>query len=115
MRILLLTPLFPPNKGGASLAFDYLSRIFSQNENVSDILVVSGWKKAKKLCRVNGKITNVKILNYGNCQNPVYRLIWNTLIIREIIARYRPHIIIFHSVILPFREYYHALCLIFPG
>jgi glycosyltransferase involved in cell wall biosynthesis len=109
MRVLLLTPLFPPDKGGAAMDFYYLSRILVHNKNVSDILVVSTRKKTKKLCRVNGKLTCLKILNYGNCQDPVYRLIWNTLVIREIITRFRPHLIIFHSVILPFREYYHQV------
>lgn len=111
MKILLLTPLFHPDKGGAALAFNYLSRIFADNERVSEVLVLTSYKKGKKRCRKNGKINVLRLLNYGitHHSQPIFACTWNVLVIREIIKRFAPGMIVFHSIILPFRDYYREL------
>lgn len=109
MKILLLTPLYPPAKGGAARAFDYLGKIFQDNDTVSEVLVLSCWRKTGRIRRARGKVRIAEILNYAGGTQPESSFIWNVLVIRTFIDQYRPDLIVFHSNILPFREYYEEL------
>jgi len=107
VKILLLTPIYYPQKGGAALAFHYLSHILASNKNVSEILILSNWKGTPDLFRsYSEKIKHLNLLKYGQYSDPLFITLWNTRIIRETIAAFQPDIIIFHSVIIPYREYY---------
>lgn len=109
MKTLLLTPVFPPEKGGAAFDFGYLSQILTLKPEVSEILVISNWRGARKLFRETGKVKQLKLLKYGKSNDPLTILKWNALVIRESIKRFKPNTIIFHSVILPYRDYYPEL------
>lgn len=109
MRILLITPIFPPDRGGAALAFNYLVEIFGADNRISEILVLSNWREAKTLILEKGKVKHLKLLKYGKTKNFLTILEWNAFVIREVIKHFCPDLIIFHSVILPFRDYYPEL------
>lgn len=109
MRILLLTPIFPPGKGGAAQDFGHLSRIFRADETVTEILVLSNRRRGATLYRKEGKVGHLRILNYDFYHDPLFSFRWNVRVIQDIVKRYSPHAIVFHSVILPFRDYYAEL------
>ncbi len=109
MRVLLLSPIFPPAKGGAAIAFNYLCHILKKNSKVSEIFLLTGWRKNIPVIDKSGKLTVVRALNYENRRNPLLNFTWNTTLIREFIKSVTPGLIIFHSFILPFREYYGEL------
>lgn len=110
MRILLLTPFFPPDKGGAAQAFQYLTPVFSKNRNVSGILILSNWKKGLVSAKKKGKIMHFRLLKYDGIEkDSFFHLKWNFNIIQWFINHYKPHMILFHSVVLPYRQYYPEL------
>jgi glycosyltransferase involved in cell wall biosynthesis/tetratricopeptide (TPR) repeat protein len=110
MRILLLTPFFLPDKGGAAQAFKYLTDVFSKNQNVSEILILSNWKKGLVSANKKDKVMHFRLLRWDGVEkDSFFHLKWNFNIIRWFIDHYKPHMILFHSVVLPYRQYYPEL------
>ena len=109
MRVFLITPVFPPQKGGAAQDFGYLSQIFQSNEKITEILVLSRWMRRTEVYRKRGKVRLFRILNYKVFNEPVLSSRWNTLVIQHFVNHFIPHLIIFHSIILPNRENYANL------
>lgn len=110
MRILLLTPFFSPDKGGAAQAFKYLTYVFSKNRNVSEILILSNWKEGLTIAKKKEKVMHFRLLKYDGIEkDSFFHFKWNFNIIRWFIDHFKPHMILFHSVVLPYRQYYPEL------
>jgi glycosyltransferase involved in cell wall biosynthesis len=62
MKILLVTPIFDPCPGGASIYFGLISELLSQKDKIKNIYILSKYIGFEKVYKRNGKITILRYL-----------------------------------------------------
>jgi len=80
MRIMLITPLFLPYPGGASIYFDLLSKSLAKKKDVEKVWILTKYLKGERLFRKTKKVTVLRYLPKMRLQNKLLNQVQSMLI-----------------------------------